>query len=37
MAPQKTPSPRIIKLQILGAVFVPIALLGLWLRSQGFW
>ena len=37
MAPQETPSPRTIKLQILGAVFVPIALLGLWLRSQGFW
>jgi len=37
MAPQKTPSPRTIKPQILGAVFVPIALLGLWLRSQGFW
>ena len=37
MAPPKTPSPRTIKLQILGAEFVPIALLGLWLRSQGFW
>jgi hypothetical protein len=37
MPTQKQPSPRTIKLQILGAVFVPMALLGLWLRSQGFW
>jgi len=31
------PSPVVIKLQIAGAVFVPMLLLGLWLRSQGFW
>jgi len=37
MPPQKQPSPRTIKLQILGAVFVPMGLLGLWLHSQGFW
>lgn len=31
------PSPVVVKLQIAGAVFVPMLLLGLWLRSQGFW
>ena len=31
------PAPVVIKLQIAGAVFVPMLLLGLWLRSQGFW
>jgi hypothetical protein len=31
------PSPRTIKLQILGAVFVPVGLLSLWLYSKGFW
>jgi len=31
------PSPRTVKLQILGAVFVPMGLLGLWLYSKGFW
>ena len=37
MPPSQTPSPRVVKLQIMAAVFVPMALLGLWLRSQGFW
>jgi len=37
MPPKKQPSPRTVKLQILGAVFVPMGLLGLWLHSQGFW
>jgi len=32
-----TPSPAVIKLQIVGAVFVPLLLLGLWLQHQGFW
>ena len=31
------PSPVVIKLQIVGAVFVPLLLLGLWLQRQGFW
>jgi hypothetical protein len=31
------PSPRVIKLQIAGAVFVPMLLLGIWLHRQGFW
>ena len=31
-----TPSPRTIKLQIAGAVFVPMLALGLWLNSKGF-
>lgn len=31
------PSPRVVKLQILAGVFVPMLALGLWLRSQGFW
>lgn len=31
------PSAAVIKLQILGAVFVPMSLLGLWLHRQGFW
>lgn len=35
-APQDIPG-RVVKLQILAAVFVPMLLLGLWLRSQGFW
>jgi hypothetical protein len=33
----KQPSPLVVKLQIAGAVFVPMLLLGLWLHSQGFW
>ena len=37
MPARKDPSPRTIKLQILGAVFVPMGLLGLWLHSLGFW
>jgi len=31
-----TPSSRTIKLQIAGAVFVPMLALGLWLNSKGF-
>ena len=31
------PSPVVVKLQIAGAVFVPMLLLGLWLQRQGFW
>ncbi|WP_254969207.1 hypothetical protein [Cyanobium sp. CH-040] len=31
------PSAAVVKLQILAAVFLPMLLLGLWLRSQGFW
>jgi hypothetical protein len=31
------PSPRVVKLQILAGVFVPMLALGLWLRSKGFW
>lgn len=31
------PSPTVMKLQILGAVFVPMALVGVWLHRQGFW
>ncbi|MEY4297890.1 MAG: hypothetical protein RLZZ423_1069 [Cyanobacteriota bacterium] len=30
------PSARTVKLQIAGAVFVPMLALGLWLTSQGF-
>lgn len=30
-------SARVVKLQILAAVFLPMLALGLWLRSQGFW
>ena len=33
----KEPSPVVVKLQIAGAVFVPMALLGLGLQSKGFW
>jgi hypothetical protein len=33
----REPSPLVIKLQIAGVVFVPMLLLGLWLRTQGFW
>jgi len=33
----KQPSPLVVKLQIAGAVFVPMLLLGLWLHRQGFW
>jgi hypothetical protein len=35
-APQDTPA-RVVKLQILAAVLVPMLLLSVWLRSQGFW
>jgi len=40
--PIRSPSPqdssaRVVKLQILAAVFVPMLALALWLRSQGFW
>jgi hypothetical protein len=39
--PQKPPSQDapglVVKLQILAAVFLPMLLLGVWLRSQGFW
>ncbi|MFO7629452.1 MAG: hypothetical protein R6W06_08045 [Prochlorococcaceae cyanobacterium] len=34
--PGRQPSPLVIKLQIAGAVFVPMGLLGLWLNSKGF-
>lgn len=34
---ERQPSNLVIKLQITAAVFVPMLLLGLWLRSQGFW
>ena len=34
--PKETPSGLRIKLQIAGAVFVPMAALGLWLNSKGF-
>jgi hypothetical protein len=37
MPGKNQPSARTIKLQILGAVFVPVGLLGLWLYSKGFW
>jgi hypothetical protein len=37
MASPREPSATVVKLQILAAVFVPMLLLGLWLRSQGFW
>jgi len=39
MAPKTTSASRsalIIKLQIAGAVFVPMLALGLWLNSRGF-
>ena len=36
-ADPRPPSPLVVKLQIAGVVFVPMLLLGLWLRSQGFW
>jgi hypothetical protein len=36
-ANKRTPSPLVVKLQIAGVVFLPMLLLGLWLRSQGFW
>ena len=35
MAAPKTPSSLTIKLQIAGAVFVPMLALGLWLNSKG--
>lgn len=31
------PSPTVMKLQILGAVVVPMALVAVWLHRQGFW
>lgn len=31
------PSPRTMKLQMLGAVVLPMLLLGFWLHRQGFW
>lgn len=33
----REPSPVVVKLQIAGAVFVPMLALALWLHSQGFW
>ena len=33
----REPSALVVKLQIAGVVFVPMLLLGLWLRTQGFW
>lgn len=35
--PMPEPSPLRIRLQILGAVFLPMLLIGLWLNSRGFW
>ncbi|MFU8885646.1 MAG: hypothetical protein ACNA8O_09340 [Cyanobacteriota bacterium] len=35
--PDQAPSARVVKLQILAAMVVPLLALGLWLRSQGFW
>lgn len=35
-APQDNPA-RVVKLQILAGVLVPLLLLSVWLRSQGFW
>jgi hypothetical protein len=37
MPSPEQPSPLVVKLQIAAAVFLPMALLGLWLHSQGFW
>jgi len=37
MAAAKSPSPLVVKLQILGVFFVPLVLLGLWLQGKGFW
>ncbi len=37
MASPREPSAIVVKLQILAAVAVPMVLLGLWLRSLGFW
>lgn len=31
------PSPTVMKLQILGAVVIPMLLVGIWLQRQGFW
>ena len=31
------PSPRVMKLQMLGAVVLPMLLAGFWLHRQGFW
>ncbi|SBO41879.1 protein of unknown function [Cyanobium sp. NIES-981] len=36
MPPSPPPSPVVVKLQIIAAVFLPMALLAVWLRSQGF-
>ncbi len=33
----EAPSGWIVKLQILAGVFVPMLLLGVWLRTRGFW
>jgi hypothetical protein len=37
MPAPRQPSSLVVKLQIAAAVFLPIALLGLWLHAQGFW
>jgi hypothetical protein len=37
MAAPQDPPARLMKLQILAGVLVPLLLLGVWLRSQGFW
>lgn len=37
MASSREPSATVVKLQILAAVGLPLLLLGLWLRSLGFW
>ena len=35
--PPEPVRPLVVKLQIAAAVFLPMALLGVFLRSQGFW
>jgi hypothetical protein len=37
MTAAKTPSPLVVKLQILAVFIAPLVLLGLWLQGKGFW